>query len=186
MKTIQKYKHHLIIIIALLSIRLIVVPTWEEIDLNAEKIRSIDSRLVRVEHLVSIKDELQNTLVKSQGNLAQVLPYVYNISDESEFKLIAQRNIEKVLSESGCKTEQIGWEGFTEVNENLKQWRIQASFKGFAQCLVTSMRVLESLKPITRIDTFFYGGQEINRDINREVTARLNLLVWQYGLEQQP
>ena len=183
MNFIKEYKHHIALISALVLLRFALVPAWEQIEADATKIRSLDSRLNRVENLINIKDELELQLFESKKKLNQIKPYVYNIANESEFKLNAQKNIEAALSEAGCETEQIGWEGFSEVSKNIKKWRIQARFKGVASCLLTSTRKIESLKPITRIDTFFYGGQEINRDVNRPVSARLNLVVWQSNLE---
>lgn len=185
MNSIKEYKHYIALISALILVRFVIVPAWEQIELDAQKIRSLDSRLNRVENLISIKDELAQEYTQSQKKLNQVIPYIYNVPNESEFKLVAQKNIEAALGEAGCEIEQIGWEGYTSVSDNIRRWRIQARYKGLARCLLMSTRKIESLKPITRIDTFFYGGQEINRDINRPIAANLNLIVWQYDAGKQ-
>jgi len=180
MQDLIKFKHHLLFLAALIIANYVVVPLWENQNKLKNKTFRIESRVNKVERLITQKELLEVQQGKIQLNLFKLLPLLYKQKNEAVFKLTAQTAIEASLKQANCEVEQIGWQGSTELSKDITRWQLDARFKGGPNCILTAARELESLKPIVRIENYFYGGRRIDSDPSSVVRAQLKLIMWQY------
>lgn len=180
MQDLIKFKHHLLFLAALLIANYIIEPLWQNQTELKSKANSIENRVNKVEHLITQKELLEIQQGKIQLNLFKFLPLLYKQKNEAVFKLTAQTAIETSLKEANCEVEQIGWQGSESLSNDIRRWQLDARFKGGPSCLLTAARELESLKPIVRVNDYFYGGRRIDSDPSSIVRAQLELVMWQY------
>ncbi len=183
MESLIKYKHYLILIITLVVVKIIVEPLWQNIQIERQALLLSEKQVNRIERLVEKQEHILVQQTKIDKSLLKLLPYLYKTSDDATFKLTAQSEIEKTLREASCNIEQIGWDGMSEVTPKFRRWQLKARFKGGPKCLISSTRLLEALKPLVRINNFYYAGKEIEDNPNAKVTGRLELVMWQYVTE---
>ncbi len=180
MEALLKYKHHLIILVALLVIKSALVPLFDN-QLALQKVTAAsEKRINKIEGLLEKREPLILAQAKLQQDLTKIDNLLFSIKSESTFKITAQGLVETALKSSGCTIEQVGWDGMKEVTPVLNRWNLKARYKGDANCLLKATRNLEDLQPLVRINSYFYGGKQIEKKPNSLVTARLELTMWQY------
>lgn len=175
-----KYKHYLIFLTAILLAKYILEPLIENQQDLRQNVTLSTGRIKKVEELIKRQSFLQEQQKILDVNLSNALPLLNEVHDEANFKLIAQQRIEKVLTESGCQIEQMGWKGMSSISPVLNVWHLDASYKGDISCLLKATRSLEELMPLVRINKYFYGGKKIEKNPSSRVTAQLELIMWQY------
>jgi hypothetical protein len=175
-----KYKNHLIILAAILTAKFVLIPMFDNQQALHQVTKLSEKRISKIEKLIDKKERLIQAQGKLQLDLAKINTLLFTNNSESNFKISAQGIIETALKDSNCTIEQVGWDGMQTVAESLNRWQLKAQYKGDANCLLKATRNLEELEPLVRIKSFFYGGKQIEKKPNSIVTARLELIMWQY------
>lgn len=170
----------MILLAAILTAKFVLVPMFDNQQALHQVTKLSEKRISKIEKLVDKKDRLIQAQGKLQLDLAKINTLLFINNSESSFKISAQGLIETALKESNCTIEQIGWDGMESVTESLNRWQLKAHYKGDANCLLKATRNLEELEPLVRIKSYFYGGKQIEKKPNSIVTARLDLIMWQY------
>lgn len=180
MQELLKYKHYLILISALLIVKYALVPLYDNLLIEQSNYVREHERLNKIETLVEHKSELDELGEKQLFEVMKAEKLVYRQSDDSILKLEIQRQIEKILKQVGCDVEQVAWKGSVSINDSLKLWQLDTRYKGNASCLLNATREIESISPLIRIQSYFYGAKEITKGKHVNVTANLELVMWQY------
>ncbi len=183
MDALMKYKHHLIVLFALVAVKFVLVPLSENQLILQQKYKATQKRVNKVESLIEKEQQLLSIESQLKSELNKVKSVLYEASDEADFKILAQGNVEFAIKSAGCDIEQVGWDGVTQMSPQINRWHLKARYKGDANCLLKASRNIEALKPVIRIKEYFYGGKEIEKEPGRRVTAILNLIMWQQAQE---
>lgn len=173
-----KYKHYLLLLLALLLANYLLVPLTE---LQSEQQQTLS--------LLQKKQQKTNALLNGGGSTsqerAQLATYLKNshhylfVQDsEASFKLAAQSQVEALLISSGCDISRIGFKGNQQILPKVQKWTIEIRYKGDAECLVKTTRALETAEPYINIEEYSYGSRGFDKTAQAEFNASLNVSVW--------
>ena len=103
-----KYKHYLLLLLALLIVNFVLEPLWQNAVTLQQKVYMDSVKASKISSLMAIKEDVE----KQDGMLSirtlKLQPYLFPASTESEFKLVAQGKIENILADANCNVERIG------------------------------------------------------------------------------
>ncbi|WP_286265493.1 hypothetical protein [Thalassotalea atypica] len=175
---LTQYKHYLILLCALIVANYIVVPLSDWQTEQQQTYTLLDKKSDKISSLLNNQQEFGNQLALVNEEVKQIASFNYTQQDEAKFKLTAQSNIEKILSESGCSVDRIGFKGNTIVDERLSKWRIELRFKGDAVCLTKTTRAIETAKPLFNIEDFNFNHRNFDIDAKGSFNAVMNINAW--------
>jgi hypothetical protein len=173
-----KYKHYILLLLALLLANYILVPLT---DLQSEQQATLK--------LLQKKQHKTNALLNGNGispkEYEQLTAYLKNSHNylflqksEAEFKQVAQTQVEELLKSSGCNVSRIGFKGNQQLLPTVQKWHMEIRYKGDADCLVKTTRALETAKPYINIEDYSYSAKDFDKTAKSEFNASLNVSVW--------
>lgn len=175
---LEKYKHYLVLLLALIVANYIVMPLSEWQSSQQQTVTLLEKKLAKTKDLLHNSSSLDHSLDKVSTQLKQFEQLSFIAKDEASFKLVAQEKIEKALAQAACKIERIGFKGNTQLRDNIERWSLEIRYKGDAVCLVQTTRLLESMKPIVKIDSYNVNHRGFTTEATGSFNARLNVSVW--------
>jgi hypothetical protein len=178
-----KYKHYLLILMALLLANYTVMPMVEWSENQQSNLLLIEKQFNKTQSLLDNKDLLTEKLFLSKHELLKVKELVYLESSVDKFKLKVQSVIESVLASGKCETERIGFNGNVVVNAKIQRWLMEVRFKGDINCLTKATREIESLSPYIKIVTYNLNHRGLTEEVTGKLNARMNLNVWYKEIE---
>lgn len=178
MSGLIKYKHYLLVLIALLLTHYIVMPLVEWSKEQHTNLFLIEKQYDKTQSLLGKQSLLSESLKSSQKELLKIKEVAYEEQSVDKFKLKVQSSIEKALTSGGCETERIGFQGSTEVVDTIQRWAMEIRFKGDVLCLTHLTRKLESLSPYMQIDSYNLNHRGLTNEVAGKLNARVNLNVW--------
>lgn len=173
-----KYKHYLLLLLALLLANYVLMPLTE---LQVEQQNTIN--------LLQIKQAKTNALIEHGDGFSQVNKqltaylknshdYLFTQKSEADFKLTAQTQIEQLLQTSGCDISRIGFKGNQQILPKVQKWHMEVRYKGDADCLVKTTRALETTTPYINIEEYNYSARGFDKTAKAKFNAKLNVSVW--------
>lgn len=173
-----KYKHYLLLLLALLLANYVLVPLTE---LQVEQQNALN--------LLQKKQAKTNTLIESGDDFSQVNEqltaylknshdYLFTQKSEADFKLTAQTQIEQLLQTAGCDISRIGFKGNQQILQKVQKWHMEIRYKGDADCLVKTTRALETTKPYINIEEYSYSARAFDKAAQAKFNATLKVSVW--------
>ena len=178
-----KYKHYLAVLLALAVANYIIDPLWNNLIELQQKIYLGEVKAVKVEGLIAAKSDIEKQHGLLSISTLKLQPYLFPASTESEFKLVAQAQVEAILENAGCNVERIGWKSRNEVKQSLVRWSLEARFRGNPKCALQVTRQLESQTPLIKIADYSYAGKEVSGNKNNYMVIALTLVMWQNSQE---
>lgn len=180
---IIKYKHYLLLILALLLTSFVLEPLWQHGLDTQSKVQLMNKKADKVAGLLSVKGQIdeQDKLMSSKRQNLQA--YLFPASSESEFKLLAQGKVESILSDANCNIDSIGWKSRSKIEESLIRWTLEARYKGNAECALKAVRAFEHQKPVINIAEYSLAGSEVSGNKRNKMVIQLNLVMWQNAKE---
>ena len=172
MASLNQYKHHLLVLFALLLARFVIVPLSDSQVENSDKLKLLEQRYIKMQSLIANQGEIENmnaTLTRVEKRLRK---FVYQNMSEADFKLNVQKQIESSLGEF-CTIERIGFKGNAELNESLTKWRIEMKIVGDALCMLRTTRKLEGAEPMLFINSFTINHRALKRDLENNFNMTL-------------
>lgn len=180
-----KYKHYLLLLLALLIVNFVLEPLWQNAVTLQQKVYMDSVKASKISSLMAIKEDVE----KQDGMLSirtlKLQPYLFPASTESEFKLVAQGKIENILADANCNVERIGWKSRSVIGESLIKWTLEARYRGNPECALGASRKIESLQPIVKIADYSYAGKKVSGEKNNSMVIMLSLVMWQNAKEVQ-
>lgn len=173
-----KYRHYLILLSALLLVKFVTEPLWQQQVTQQANNALIAKQANKANALLDNHELLSKTGEQQQALLTKLLQQTFVSGSEAEFKLQAQSSIEQAVKQANCKVERIGWKGVTQVLPSLNRWQLEMRFSGEPVCILSATKALESLKPLVSISSYYYNG-ELNGNPQGLANARLQLTMWQ-------
>lgn len=173
-----KYKHYLLLLLALLLANYVLVPLTElqveqQNTLNLlQKKQSKTNKLIENGDDYSQYNEQLNVYLKNSHN------YLFTQKSEAEFKLTAQAQIEQLLQASGCDISRIGFKGNQPILPKVQKWYMEIRYKGDANCLVKTTRALETATPYINIEEYSYSARGFDKTAQSTFNAMLKVSVW--------
>jgi len=175
---ILKYKHYLILLMALLMANYVIVPLDNWQNKQQETLGLLSNKYNKTQALLNNNDLFNQKLEEIDKQLALSDQMLFNSKDEATFKQIAQSKIESVLTKAECKIERIGFKGNAFLQENIERWSLEIRYRGDATCLLKTTRGLESMEPYVRIDDYNVSHSGVDIKGIGEFNASLNVSVW--------
>lgn len=179
MKTqLLKYKHYLLIILALLVINHVVLPLAEWQNEQGQYKNLLEKKQLKTAELLN--DQTENEEVNQQliEYLTHADKYLYNQKSEAEFKLSAQTQIESILNSADCQIQVIGFQGNQQILPRVQKWHMEIRYKGDANCLMKTTRGIESASPNINIEGYSYGVRSFDKNVKVDFNALLKVSVW--------
>lgn len=178
-----KYKHYIIVIVALAFVNFVLEPLWISITELQQKVYLNEVKVQKVTNVIAAKNEID----KQHGLLSirtlQLQPYLFPASTEAEFKLSAQGKVETILADAQCSVERIGWKARSNIEQSLVRWTLEARYRGNPNCALMASRGFESAQPLIRIESYSYGGKEVSGNKSNQMVIALTLVMWQNAKE---
>lgn len=178
-EVLKKYKHYLIILVALLVANEITVPLYEAITVEQQKLFLTTKRVAKTEAVIAQTNAIEMNEVKVMVAKKKADSLFYKAESESQLKLLAQEKIESILAQSGCEFSAITWKGNQPLNEEISEWRIEVRYNANPSCIISATRNIEAATPVIRIGDYIYGGKKINSRPNEQLRGTLELKLWQ-------
>lgn len=175
---IQKYKHYLIILAALLIANYVIVPLDEWQENQSLNLELLNAKYEKTQSLLGNQSTLTEQLNQTQQQMTELEEVLFVDSSDDKFKLMAQSLIEKSLTDGKCNIERIGFKGSVVLNSEISRWLMEIRFKGDIHCLVHATRTLESLPITIKISEFNYGHDKLTSEVNGHLSAQILLNVW--------
>lgn len=179
MKTeLLKYKHYLLVLLALLVASYLLEPLTELQSEQQQTLNLLQKKQDKTKALITNGD----AFVKKNKELALYLAnshdYLFTQKSEAEFKLVAQTQIEQLLQTSGCAIARIGFKGKQQILPKVQKWHMEIRYTGDANCLIKTTRSLETAKPYINIEEYNYRADAFDKRAQAEFTAILKVSVW--------
>jgi len=179
MKTdLLKYKHYLLLLLALLLANYLLVPLATLQSEQQETLTLLQKKQNKTNALLNER----NISTKEREQLATYLKnshnYLFTQKSEDEFKRVAQTQIEKLLKASGCDVSRIGFKGNQQIFPKVQKWYMEIRYKGDANCLVKTTRTLETIKPYINIEEYSYSTRGFDKTAKATFNALLKVSVW--------
>lgn len=173
-----KYKHYLLLLLALLLANYLLVPLTElQIEQQAtlkllEKKQRKTNALLNGKGITSQERDQLAAYIKNAHN------YLFVQKNEAQFKQIAQMKVEELLQASGCDVSRIGFKGNQQILPKVKKWHMEIRYKGDADCLIKTTRALETAKPYINIEEYSYNARGFDKTVKAPFNATLMVSVW--------
>jgi hypothetical protein len=173
-----KYKHYLLLLLALLLANYLLVPltvlkSEQQITVNLlQKQLSKTNALLNGGVISSIEKDQLITYLKSSHD------YIFLQESEAEFKLAAQTQVEAILKSSGCDVSRLGFKGNQKILPEIQKWYMEIRYKGDVECLINTTRAFETAKPYINIEEYNYNVRGFDKKAEAELNATLNVSVW--------
>ncbi len=175
---ILKYKHYLLLLLALLLANYLLVPLTElqnDQQLNFSLLQKKQQKTNALLSGVGISSKKRAELATYLENSNH---YLFLQESEASFKLAAQSQVEALLTSSGCDISRIGFKGSQQILPKVHKWNIEMRYKGDAECLIKTTRALETAKPYINIEEYSYGARGFDKTVKAEFNASLVVSVW--------
>ena len=173
-----KYKHYLLLLLALLLANYLLVPLTElqseqQLTLSLLQKKQYKSNAMLSGDGVSSqeREQLLNYLKKSHD-------YLFVQESEADFKLAVQTQVEVLLTSSGCDISRIGFKGNQQIFPKVQKWHMEIRYKGDVDCLIKTTRALETVKPYINIEEYSYGSRAFDKTAQGLFNATLKVSVW--------
>lgn len=176
---IIKYKHYLLLVVALIIANFVLEPLWQNALDTQHKVQLMQKKEAKVNSLLAMKGKVEEQSEIMLSKRLKLQTYLFPASSESEFKLLAQGKVESVLADASCNIDSIGWKSRSKIEQSLIRWTLEARFKGNAECVLKVVRTLEHQKPIINIADYSLGGSEVSGDRRNRMVIQFNLVMWQ-------
>jgi hypothetical protein len=173
-----KYKHYLLLLLALLIANYLLVPLTELQSEQQQNLRLLQKKQGKTIALLSGGDLSSQERAALATYLKNSHLYLFVQESESSFKLAAQSQVEALLTSSGCNISRIGFKGNQQILPKVQKWNIEMRYKGDADCLIKTTRALESAKPNINIEEYSYGSVGFDKTAKAEFNASLKVSVW--------
>lgn len=173
-----KYKHYLLLLLALLLANYLLVPLTElqseqQITLKLLQKKQNKTNALLKGNSISSKEREQLTVYLKNSH-----HYLFVQKTEAEFKRVVQAQIEALLQTSGCEVSRIGFKGNQQILPKVQKWQMEMRYKGDAECLIKTTRALETAKPYINIEEYSYGSRGFDKTAKSEFNAILKVSVW--------
>lgn len=178
MKELEKYKHYLVVVFALIFALYITEPmvlTYGELHQTNQLNKKRASKL---NNLLDEQNKLLEKLDMANQEASTLQSYIFNKPTESEFKLTAQTLIGNTLETAGCSIERVTWRGETPISDSISQWRINIRFNGNALCTLKATKGIEQLIPLVRILEYNYTSRDWDGSFNHSLVGDIDLIMW--------
>ncbi|MBU2891941.1 hypothetical protein KO495_01230 [Colwellia sp. D2M02] len=175
-----KYKHYLILLAALLILSYVTIPLWELQKEQRGELDLLERKMMKTEQLLSKSDLYSQMLADSKAKEQAIEPYLFIESTESQFKLVVQQQLEKVITGADCTVQRISWKGSSVINQDLNSWELSARFKGNPACMIKVTRALDSTIPLIRVKDFSISARRIDGQVGNRVSAAFELFALHY------
>ena len=173
-----KYKHHLLLLLALLLANYLLMPLAELQTEQQQTLKLLQKKQNKTNALIGnsdgafIKNEELTLYLKNSHD------YLFTQANEADFKLSAQTQIEQLLQTSGCDIARIGFKGKQQILPKVQKWHMEIRYDGDASCLVKTTRALETAKPYINIEEYSYRVDGFDKKAQAEFKAILKVSVW--------
>ena len=174
----NNYKHYFIVLVALLIANYVVMPLSDWQVEQQQKYSLLKKRSSKIELLVENKEQYDAEFVKIDTDVEKITQYIYTDSEEAKFKLLAQSKIEKILKDSECNVDRIGFKGNTIIDDSLSKWRVEIRFNGDAVCMTKTVRLLESSTPKFNINNYNANHRGFDNNAAGSFVTVMNLDAW--------
>lgn len=176
---INKYKHYLFIVGALVLANFFLIPLSEWQQELRHSVELIEKQQGKVDNLVGAKDDLISSLTESEKKIKNLERFMFLSSSDNKFKLSAQSKLENILNAAGCTIERIGFKGNSAVTKSTLRWSMDVRYKGDFGCMVQATRKLESLTPYIDIVGYNLNHRGFTKALEGVFNAQLQIDVWQ-------
>jgi len=176
---IFKYKNYLLLLSALLVANFLLTPLSVLLEEQIQKVYLLEKQQVKTSNLINNTDEFNQKGEQVDQYLKNATNFLYTQKSESDFKLIAQTQIEKLLQESACTIERIGFKGKQQILPQIQKWHMEIRYSGDASCLLKATRGLETAKPYINIEEYKYNADNVlDKTAEGRFNAILSVSVW--------
>jgi len=175
---INKYKHHLLIVAALMIANYLIMPLSEWQSELKQNLTLLEKQAGKVSNLIDDKAKFEEELVTSNKTVARINTSLFVSPSEGEFKLAVQASIEKVMKEAGCTIERIGFKGSNEVTKNVERWTLDVRYQGDIGCMTMATRKLESFSPLIEITSYNMNHSGLTDELTGILSGRMDIGVW--------
>ncbi|WKD22050.1 hypothetical protein NDQ71_10150 [Pseudoalteromonas sp. KG3] len=176
---IIKYKHYLLLLVALITANFVLEPLWQYALDTQNKVQLMQKKAAKITNLLSVEDQVDEQVELMSSKRLKLQPYLFPASSESEFKLLAQGKIESILANANCNIDSIGWKSRSKIEKSLIRWTLEARYKGNAECALKAIRTIEEQTPVINIASYSLGGSEVSGSKRNSMVIQLNLVMWQ-------
>lgn len=173
-----KYKHYIVILLALAVTNFILEPLWGNVTFLQNKVYLDEVKVNKINGLMAVKGDIEKQAGLLSIRSIQLQPYLFPASTEAEFKLAAQGKVETILADAQCSVERIGWKGRSSEGEIIR-WTLEARYRGNPKCALTVSRAFESTQPLIKIESYSYAGDRVSGNKDNQMIIALTLVMWQ-------
>lgn len=173
-----KYKHYLLLLLALLLANYALVPLAEVQDEQLQRRSLLQKKQSKIIALMNNGDGFSHVNKQLAAYLSNSHDYLFTQKSLADFKLKAQSQIEQLLQQSGCVISRIGFIGNQQILPQVNKWHMDIRYKGDAECLVKTTRALETAKPYINIEEYNYTARGFDKTAIAEFNATLKVSVW--------
>lgn len=178
-----KYKHYIVILVALTLVNFVLEPLWVNVTELQQKVYLDEVKVNKINGLMAVKSDIEKQAGLFSIRTLQLQPYLFPASTEAEFKLSAQGKVETILADAQCNVERIGWKARSNIEQSVVRWTLEARYRGNPNCALMASRGFESTQPLIRIESYSYGGSEVSGNKNNQMIMALTLVMWQNANE---
>lgn len=179
-----KYKHHLLVMVALLVANYVVMPLADLQEEQLQTLQLLQKKQVKTASLMNNGDKFTEINEQLALYLKNADDYVFRQKNEAKFKLTAQTRLEQLLQSADCDVDRIDFKGKQQILPKLQKWRIETRYKGDAICLLKVSRALETTKPYMNIEEYNYNAKGLDKSAQAKFNATIMLSVW-YKVENK-
>ncbi len=173
-----KYKHYLLLLLALLLANYFLVPLAELQVEQQNTLNSLQKKQAETNALIESGDDFSQVNEQLTAYLKNSYDYLFTQKSEADFKLTAQTQIEQILQSAGCDISQIGFKGNQQILPKIQKWHMEVRYMGDANCLVKTTRALETTKPYINIEEYGYSTRGFDKTAQAKFNATLKVSVW--------
>jgi len=173
-----KYKHYLLLLLALLLANYLLMPLTELQNEQQQILNLLQKKQEKTRSLMNNRDGFFQQNEELAVYLKNSHDYLFTQQSEADFKLTAQAQIEQLLQQSDCDIARIGFKGNQQILPTVEKWHMEIRYKGDAACLIKTTRALETAKPYINIEEYSYRANAFDKKVQAEFTAILKVSVW--------
>lgn len=181
----KKYQHYSIIICVLLFVTYILEPMWGFSIEQQNKLVLLKKKAAKYNVLIEGADTLEELNTQATFDEKKALAYMFKERDSSKLKLLVQTQIEKILQESQCEMNRIGWKSDEPVVDDIFKWELEVLFNGSPTCLLSFNRKIENVIPLYNVEEFKYRGRDWVGNPSEKLSGEVTLSILQYIKEVQ-
>lgn len=178
MKELIKYKHYFIVIAAILMATYVTDPLWLLYQEQKETLALSEKRTEKAQALVANRDELEALFTQLKEDNTKAASLLFTENTEGEYKLAVQNNLEEILSSAGCTLNIISWDEAAQTLSQIESRNVKVDLSGSPLCLAKTVRLVESNKPLLRIERYAYGARGWYGQISESLEVELTVKSW--------